>query len=42
MAPEVERALEIVLGKARGGTQADGAKEVMLLVEGKRLSKDVW
>ncbi|KAM0755074.1 Fe-S dehydrogenase [Meredithblackwellia eburnea MCA 4105] len=42
MAREVEHLLEEILGKAKGGGQAEGAKELKLLKDRNRLLLDVW
>lgn len=41
MAREVEHQLEEILGKAKGGGQAEGAKELKLLKDRNRLLLDV-
>ena len=42
MAREVEAVLVTILGKGRGGGQADREKELRILKERKRIALDVW
>jgi len=42
MAREVEATLESIIGKSMGGGQEEGAKELKLLKDRKRLMLDVW
>lgn len=42
MAKQVERELAHILGKAKGGSDEDGEKELKLLKDRNRLLLDVW
>jgi NADPH-ferrihemoprotein reductase len=42
MAREVEATLESIIGKSMDGGQEEGAKELKLLKDRKRLMLDVW
>lgn len=42
MARDVEKLLEDVLGKAKGGSKEDGVKELKMLKDRNRLLLDVW
>jgi NADPH-ferrihemoprotein reductase len=42
MAREVEATLESIIGKSMGGDNLEGAKELKLLKDRKRLMLDVW
>jgi hypothetical protein len=42
MAREIEATLESIIGKSMGGGQEEGAKELKLLKDRKRLMLDVW
>jgi NADPH-ferrihemoprotein reductase len=42
MAREVEATLESMIGKSMGGSHTEGARELKLLKDRKRLMLDVW
>jgi NADPH-ferrihemoprotein reductase len=42
MARDVEATLELIIGKAAGGGQAEGEKALKLLKDRKRIFLDVW
>jgi NADPH-ferrihemoprotein reductase len=42
MARDVEATLELIIGKAAGGGQAQGEKALKLLKDRKRIFLDVW
>lgn len=42
MARDVEKLLEEVLAKAKGGSREEGVKELKLLKDRNRLLLDVW